>query len=102
MNKVIRDGKVAVIYSPGFGAGWYTWNREHPELMFDPGIVDLLENGEHEKLDAYVKLKWPEIYAGGMDSLKIVWLTEGTAFKIEEYDGNESITVKENVDWFIA
>ena len=24
-DKVIRDGKVAVIISPGFGAGWSTW-----------------------------------------------------------------------------
>lgn len=102
MNKLIRDGKVAVLYSPGFGAGWYTWNRECPELMFDPGIVDLLERGEQEKLEAYVTLKYPDIYTGGMDSLKIVWLQEGTAFKIEEYDGSESITIKEEVDWIIA
>ena len=27
MDKVIRDGKVAVLYSPGFGAGWSTWSR---------------------------------------------------------------------------
>ena len=26
MQKVIRDGKVAVLYSPGYGAGWYTWS----------------------------------------------------------------------------
>lgn len=102
MNKVIRDGKVAVLYSPGFGAGWYTWNLEHPEIIYDPGIVDLLESGEQDKLIAYVTLKWPDLYTGGMDSLKIVWLPVGTAFKIEEYDGNESITVKEDVDWFIA
>ena len=26
MEKVIRDGKVAVLYSPGYGAGWsYSW-----------------------------------------------------------------------------
>ena len=24
MEKVIRDGKVAVLYSPGYGAGWTT------------------------------------------------------------------------------
>ena len=25
MNKVRKGGKVAVLYSPGFGAGWSTW-----------------------------------------------------------------------------
>ena len=33
MNKVIRDGKVAVLYSPGYGAGWYSWNWNHPECV---------------------------------------------------------------------
>ena len=43
MKKVIENGQVAVIYSPGFGAGWYTWNQgRFPELndgtalLFDP------------------------------------------------------------------
>ena len=26
MEKIIRDGKVAVAVSYGFGAGWSTWN----------------------------------------------------------------------------
>lgn len=32
MDKVIRDGMVAVIYSPGYGAGWSSWNRDYPLL----------------------------------------------------------------------
>jgi hypothetical protein len=43
MKKLIRDGKVAVLYSPGFGAGWSTWNQELPELVFNPVIVDFVE-----------------------------------------------------------
>jgi hypothetical protein len=43
MNKLIRDGLVAVLYSPGFGAGWYSWNSEHPEILFDPALVELVE-----------------------------------------------------------
>ena len=27
-EKYIKDGKVAVAYSPGFGAGWSTWNDD--------------------------------------------------------------------------
>lgn len=45
-NKVIRDGKVAVVYSPGFGDGWYTWNMDCPELLFDPIIVQCVENND--------------------------------------------------------
>jgi len=39
MTKYIRDGKVAVLYSPGFGAGWSTWNDDEYRMSqpnFDP------------------------------------------------------------------
>jgi hypothetical protein len=42
------------------------------------------------------------MYTGGMDSLEIAWLPEGTLFRINEYDGSESIEVKEEMDWMIA
>ena len=32
MNKLIRDGKVAVLISPEYGAGWSTWNYDLPEI----------------------------------------------------------------------
>jgi hypothetical protein len=42
------------------------------------------------------------MYLGGMDSLEIAWLTVGTMFRVHEYDGSESIEVKEEMDWMIA
>ena len=71
MNKLIRDGKVAVLVSPGHGAGWSTWNAEHEEILFDPAIVEFVEHNRWEELDVYVKLKYPQIYAGGMRDLQI-------------------------------
>lgn len=39
-EKYIReDGKIAALYSPGFGAGWYSWNTQHEGLVFDAEIV---------------------------------------------------------------
>jgi hypothetical protein len=102
MNKVVRDGKVAILYSPGFGAGWYTWNKEHPELMFDPGVVDLVENNKKDELHAYVNLKWPNAYLGGMDRLRITWVPVGTQFRITEYDGSESVETKDDPIWVTA
>ena len=102
MNKVIRDGKVAVLYSPGFGAGWYTWNQEHPDMLFDPMIVHCVENGDLEKLSAHMELKYPGAYTGGMRDLTIEWINEGTLFRVHEYDGSESIELKEQLDWMIA
>ena len=45
MNKLVRDGLIAVIVSPGHGAGWYSWHGIE-ELLFDPSIVAWIESNE--------------------------------------------------------
>lgn len=102
MEKVIRDGKVAVVYSPKFGAGWYTWNTEHPDMIYDPTVVFYVEQGRLDELRAYCELKWPGAYLGGADTLEIAWLPVGTQFRISEYDGSESVETKDNIDWMTA
>ena len=102
MNKLVRDGMVAVLYSPDYGSGWYTWNRNQPELLFDPAIVQLVEDQKFDELKTYVTLKYPNIYEGGMWELKVAWIPEGAMFRINEYDGDESIELKDDMDWFTA
>ena len=102
MNKLNEGGKVAVLYSPGFGAGWYTWNYEHPEILFDPAIVKFVEKEKWDELATYLELKYPEIYKGGMRDLTVEWIPEGALFKVNEYDGNESIELKEGNHWMVA
>jgi hypothetical protein len=102
MNKLVDNGKVAVLYSPGFGAGWSTWNQGVPEIIFDPAIVKFVENEQLAELHTYVTLKYPNIFLGGMKDLAIAWVPEGSLFKINEYDGSESIELKESNKWIIA
>jgi len=102
MNKLIVDGKVAVLISPGFGAGWYTWNYDYPEILFDPAIVKLVMEEKFDELTIYATLKYPEIYLGGMEQLEVAWIPEGTLFNVEEYDGAEVVVFKEDQDWMIA
>ena len=107
MDKVVRDGQVAVLYSPGYGAGWSTWNQEYGnELVFDPGIVDLVlarKAGElPEELEAYITLKNPVAYLGGVRNLEVKWIPVCTKFRIDEYDGNESVVLWDEEDWLIA
>ena len=102
MNKLVRDGRVAVLVSPGHGAGWSTWNIENEEILFDPAIVEFVEHNKWEELEVYVKLKYPNIYVGGMQDLQIEWLPEGTEFIIEEYDGSEKLQVKADIVWHRA
>lgn len=102
IQKLIEDGKVAVLYSPGFGAGWYTWNMTVPQILFDPAIVRFVEKEKFDELATYVELKYPDIYKGGMRDLKVTWIPEGTLFRVEDYDGSESIELKESENWLVA
>lgn len=100
-DKVIKDGKVAVLYSPQYGAGWYSWNTETVELLFDADIVNSVLVGDLEKAANIAKTKY-DIYAGGACSLEVKWLPQGTAFIVDEYDGYESIQVMEEIEYLIA
>lgn len=103
MDKVIRDGKVAVLYSPGYGAGWFTW-KAPIAAVFHPEIVALVENDEREKIteELCMKLFGTTFYLGGAEDLEIEWIPQGRAFRIEEYDGYESIEFSSDVEWLVA
>jgi len=101
MERVIRDGRVAVLYSPGYGAGWYTGHGVEA-LIFDPSIVAWLEAGEQEKILSYVTLRYPGKYFGGLDTLDIEWIPVGIEFVIDEYDGSETIRFKDQERWLTA
>ena len=61
MTKSIRDGKVAILYSPGYGAGWSTWNRDKYRefLLHDEKLVEMVETNQHSKIEEYVKSVYP-------------------------------------------
>lgn len=95
MNKYIKDGKVAIIYSPGWGRGWSTW-EEKEEIIFDPIIVQSLLNNEIPY--DYIKDTY-NIYINDKDSfeLDICWLPIGTKFLITENDGFETVKTQEQI-----
>ena len=104
MEKIIRDGLVAVLYSPGFGAGWSTWNSQFTHCIFDPEIVRMVENEDDPyQIESFAESKYgEEFYGGGANDLRIAWVPEGSEFIINEYDGSESIRLKEDIDWIKA
>ena len=98
MEKIVRDGKVAVAVSGGFGAGWSTWNGINPmdarfnQLFLDGKIKEIKRICEEEELG----------YAGGADDVCIEWIPVGTKFVIEEYDGSESLNEIDDYNWLTA
>lgn len=101
MEKVIKDGKVGVLVSPGFGAGFSTWGYP-TEAIFDPTLIELVENQKVQEAVDYCEAKWPNEYSGGVQDLRVTWVPEGKEFIIEEYDGAESLMLKEEYNWITA
>jgi hypothetical protein len=101
MEKVIKDGKVAVLVSHGWGAGFHTWGAP-VEAIFDPILVDLIENFKIQEAIDYVLKTYPDAYEGGVKDLDIEWIPEGTKFIINEYDGSESLQLMDDTNWITA
>jgi hypothetical protein len=114
---VTSDGNVAIAYSPGTGEGWST-NGYKPaikqQMIFDSRITlyvlsqefkDYYEDGEvrfindKQKSNEYKKFIEaiiPDIgynapYLSAFMQLKVKFIPENTMFRINEYDGSESV-----------
>jgi hypothetical protein len=141
MEKLIRDGKVGVLVSPGFGGGFYTWGAPL-QSIFDPTLVEMVDErwnmrffwdnnvDEHDrikfgwgdrgrltelqfhdnpkyseltqKMIDYVESTYEGVFSGGVEDLKVEWIPEGSEFIIEEYDGSESLRLKDDINWLKA
>ena len=88
--KVIRGGKVAVIVSPPYGAGWSTWADNPERAAFAPKVVAWIEAGkpalERGQFKEYGCLL-------GLPDTELEWVDVGTRFHIDEYDGSEALVV---------
>lgn len=91
-----------VLISPGYGAGWSTWN--YIDLAFDPDIINMFEIKVDEKfMEEYiVSLGYERPYMGGYCNCEIIDIPKGTKFRIVEYDGYESIEYYDDKKWLIA
>lgn len=103
IKKLIRDGKVAVLFSPGYGAGWSTWNDD-PSYMFNYNISSAIDKGlsKQEVLEVIKQEYGEDGYYGGAKDLMIEWINEGVDFNINEYDGSESIEYLDDMTWNVA
>ena len=115
-DKVIVDGKVAVLVSGGFGGGWSTWQDDdecNQSMAFEPKVVEMILAGlvdknraerkaTLDKIEAYMAEAYPDFYLGGVDGLDVVWVPQGAKFHIEEYDGNETLVLESDMNWLTA
>lgn len=117
-----------ILYSPGYGEGWSTWNAHTKEqirfLTEYPPLIEYVEgNGgdlpnrrgvwfedEEEKILAIPAIQqlireWkekfpdePELYLGGIKGLSIRKIPSDMRYFIEEYDGSESVITEKDIE----
>ena len=97
MEKIVREGMVAVAVSPGFGAGWSTWNDVSP---MDARLNKLFIEGKYDEVRAICEEE--DMYDGGVDDVGIQWIPVGSHFRITEYDGSETLELRDEIEWEIA
>lgn len=104
MKKYIEGNQVAVLINPNYGAGWSTWaSQDAEQMLFDADIVKLVLNkAPKSKIKETSQQKWPDNFYGGIDGLLVVWIPIGTQFRVEEYDGSESIIYNSEDFWITA
>jgi hypothetical protein len=106
-EKYIRaNGDVGVLYSPGFGAGWSTWNSGDvaERMVFDNALVEAVLN-EDRALAAEIASRFADgehVCVLGAEDLRVSFLDPDAAFRIEEYDGSERIEELSQIDFYIA
>ncbi len=89
------DGKVEVLVSPGYGAGWSTWNGGI-KIAVDKRIVDFFkragQDADKNLVEAFLRESgYKHVYCGGWDDIVIETVEPGVPFKITEYDGFEEL-----------
>ena len=97
-----ENDELGVLISPGFGAGWSTWNDE--ELAYDKRIIEKWLQGatSSEMCDYVESLGYSRPYMGGYEDLELEFIPRGTMFCIHEYDGAESVETPETMFMMMA
>jgi hypothetical protein len=105
MKKLIKDGKVAVLISPAYGAGWSTWatHCDSDAMLFDPVIAQMILDGaDGDDIESVARVRYPDEFLAGIDDLQVQWVQQGAEFKVDEYDGSETIVYKDGIIWSVA
>jgi len=98
MEKVIRNGKVAVLVSRGFRTGWYT-HHGIQELLFHPKVVEMVEECKKQDICKFVdEALNVEVSRDGAMGIVIHWLPVGEPFMIIQINDYEYVYTSENLN----
>lgn len=104
----------AVLISSGYGSGWSTCNSAYPEIAYDKEVIawyfaltpkyieqvsirDTEANKFAQRL--FKSLGYKDIYFGGLKPNMIKWIPVGSIWRVDEYDGFETIEFLDLREW---
>jgi hypothetical protein len=64
--------------------------------------VEWIEQGDLDKINTYLELKYPNDTSLGLSDLEVVWVPAGARFRIDEYDGAENLVLESKEHWLTA
>ncbi len=95
IDRYIRDdGKVGVLLSPGYGAGWSTWDRQNSEfLCLDKQLITMILEEDYTGAAKRVQdvTKSETVEEDDLRCLVVDYVPQGVLFRINEYDGHETV-----------
>ena len=103
IQKVIKDGKVAVVHSADYGNGLYSNFPDHHELLFSPALVEMIESGGSDAVTPeFIKNEFGldvtgKSWGGYVFKLQVTYLPIGTKFHIVNEDGKETIITEKDL-----
>lgn len=110
LGYVIKDGQLmdghsrAVAISPGYGAGWSTWNDISPlNPLANLILLTMINKGDADEFRTlYERVNGDgsaeELYLS-LDDVVIEWVPVDKQFRVTEYDGYESIEYRNTQPW---
>lgn len=103
MEKVVKDGKVAVVISLYNIWSAMEFNKNIAEiLIFHPLIVEKVLADETITEQWMIDTFGIKGYSCDGDELMVEWVEQGVEFFIDTYDGMEEIRFREHIDFFTA
>jgi hypothetical protein len=96
-----NNGKIGILVSYGYGTGWSSMGD--PKSCMDRELVEAFINKASEReISAIASKNWPEQCQYGLHECEVEWLEAGTPFRINEYDGFETLEVGDAMRIMIA
>lgn len=92
---------IEVLYSPGFGGGFYTSGAPE-EAIFDKKLINLIKEKKYTDAYDYVKETYSSVSPDSIYDLRIKKMEPGTKFIIDEYDGSEYFIIQNETNWITA